>query len=170
MEFWVDLQFISPYASTLTTPTLLPSRSLWLLQKSVFLSHLRRPCSPTHSFAFPLLALFHIFQFILSHLFFTCVSLPPPVSSPLLLCGSAQPSSTCTSSHELSTCFWQYFLPWKCAVMLKVMNCSRAVRRNGPIPIVPVCLDSTVHEFLDISSTTVVLWWLSCPVLLKQYA
>lgn len=41
------------------------------------------PISPTQSFAFfSLLALFHIFQFILSHLLFTCFFFSPPLVYP----------------------------------------------------------------------------------------
>lgn len=75
------------------------------------------PISPTQSFAFfSLLALFRIFQFILSHLLFTCFFSPllyiPPLcflSPPLLSSVAQRSSSKCTASHELSTCCFGQF-------------------------------------------------------------
>lgn len=69
------------------------SRSFWLLQKPlVSTPSPLHQWSPTQSFAFSILAFFHIFRFILSHLLFTCFSsFPPPCFASLLLCGSTEP-------------------------------------------------------------------------------
>lgn len=96
------------------------SRSFWLLQKTVVPPHLHSSAALPHSHLhFCLLALFHIFQFILSHLLFICFVFF--LFSPVFLFPPSlwqrTTSSKCTARHELSTCFGRFLLAWKSAII-----------------------------------------------------
>lgn len=166
----------------MSAPHPLLSRSFWLLQKTILPPHLHFSAALSHTLicifslgSLPYLSIHPVTPVI--HLFF----LFPPCFFPLLHCGGAEPHLNAQPVMSSLPALGIFTGMKKCnhpflsniiSQQLKVVqNCLHAMRWMN---LFPACLHVLIAHCMDTlifhSLLCAFLWWLSRPVLLRQYA